>query len=82
MFYVYMLNCINKNINKTYVGYCKNIKERLAKHNSGKGAKSTRGLMWEIIYLKKFNEKKKAMSYEFYLKNDKQKRLNIKLKKK
>jgi len=64
----------------TYVGYTKNIKERLVLHNSGKGAKSTRGYKWKVIYKKKFYDKSLAMSFEYKLKKDKKKRkylLNI-----
>jgi putative endonuclease len=42
-----MLKCINEKINKTYVGYTNNLDLRLNKHNSGKGAKSTRGFKVE-----------------------------------
>ena len=62
---------------KTYVGYTNNIKLRLLKHNSSKGAKATKGYKWEIIYKKKFTNKSKAMSYEYLLKNDRKKRLTI-----
>ena len=62
---------------KTYVGYTNNIKLRLSKHNSNKGAKATKGYKWEIIYKKKFTNKSKAMSYEYLLKNDRKKRLTI-----
>ena len=74
VYYVYMLKCINEKINKTYVGYTNNLNLRLNRHNSGKGAKSTRGFMWKIIYKKKFNLKCEAMSYEYKLKKDRLKR--------
>ena len=74
VFYVYMLKCITPKIVKSYVGYTNNILLRLKKHNSSKGAKSTRGLKWKIIYKRKFNNKKLAMSYEYRLKKDKVKR--------
>jgi len=69
--YVYMLKCIDEYIKKTYVGYTNNLTLRLKKHNSGKGAKATRGLKWKIIYKKKFYKKNTAMSYEYKLKKDK-----------
>ena len=50
------------------------ISLRLKKHNLGKGAKSTRGLKWKIIYKRKFNSKSLALSYEYRLKKDKVKR--------
>ena len=42
-----------------------------------KGAKSTRGYKWEIIYKKGFRSKSKAMSFEYSLKNDRKKRLSV-----
>jgi putative endonuclease len=74
VYYVYMLKCINEKINKTYVGYTNNLNLRLNRHNSGIGAKSTRGFKWKIIYKKKFNLKSDAMSYEYKLKKDRLKR--------
>ena len=62
---------------RTYVGYTKNLKNRLIKHNSNKGAKYTKGNYWAIIYKKKFLSKSKAMSYEYNLKHDRMKRLKI-----
>jgi putative endonuclease len=78
MYYVYMLKSITPGVNKTYVGYTNNLKARLEKHNIGKGAKSTKGYKWVLIYNKKFNKKSDAMSYEYKLKKDKKKRLQIK----
>ena len=66
-----MLKCISTGVNKSYVGYTNNLKLRLDKHNSNKGAKSTKGYKWIIIYSKKFKSKNEAMSYEYNLKNDK-----------
>ncbi len=68
---------ISDNKKKTYVGYTNNLKNRLNKHNSNKGAKSTKGYKWIIIYKKRFTSKNKAMSYEFKLKNDRKLRLSI-----
>ena len=78
MFYfTYMLKSISPGINKTYVGYTNNLKNRLKKHNSNKGAKSTKGYKWLLIYNKKFKSKNEAMSYEFNLKKDRAKRKKI-----
>ena len=73
-YYVYMLKTINNNKKKTYVGYTLNLEKRLTKHNSNKGAKSTKGYKWELIFKKKFLSKSKAMSYEYKLKKDRKKR--------
>ena len=77
-FYVYMLKSIStsKKI-KTYVGYTNNIKDRLLRHNSNKGAKSTKGYKWIVIYKRYFKTKNDAMSYEYKLKNDRIKRKKL-----
>jgi putative endonuclease len=59
---------------KTYVGYTNNISKRLAKHNSNKGAKSTKGHKWILIYKKRFKTKGEAMSYEYKLKKNRKER--------
>ena len=76
-YYVYMLKCASQILKKTYVGYTKDLDKRISLHNTNKGAKSTKGYKWIIIYKKKFNSKAEAMSYEYKLKNDKKKRLEI-----
>jgi len=78
MFYfTYMLKSITPGINKTYVGYTNNLENRLDKHNSNKGAKSTKGYKWLLIYSKKFKSKNAAMSFEYKLKKDKNMRKKI-----
>ena len=69
-YFVYVIGSLKKSKPKTYVGWTKNLKERLRKHNSGKGAKSTKGRKWKIIYHEIFNSKKKALRREYYLKKD------------
>ena len=79
-YYVYMIKSISSATNKTYVGYTNNLILRLKKHNSNKGAKSTKGYKWLLIYNKKFKTKSEAMSYEYKLKKDKNKRKEILVK--
>ena len=62
----------------TYVGYTKDIKERLILHNSGKGAKFTRGRTWKLIYQEIFKSKNKAISREYYIKKNRHLRKKIK----
>ena len=79
MYYVYMLK--SKSVKPiTYVGYTNNLKKRIILHNSGKGAKFTRGRKWVLIYKEKYNSKKEAISREYYIKNNKTLRKKIKLK--
>ena len=78
-FYVYMLKSITiKPI--TYVGYTKDLKKRLYLHNSGKGAKFTRGRKWKLIYKEAFKSKSKAISREYYIKKNRTLRNKIKKK--
>ena len=63
----------------TYIGYTNNINKRLALHNSGKGAKFTRGKKWKLIYKKKYNSKHTAMVEEYKLKKNYKLRNLIKL---
>ena len=72
-----MLKNIDRKNIKTYVGFTNDIAERLKKHNSNKGAKSTKGYKWIVIFKKRFINKNKALSYEYSLKKDKKKRLKL-----
>ena len=75
--YVYMLKSTgNKPV--TYVGYTNNLRRRIAQHNSGKGAKFTRGRTWRLIYKENFKSKSKAISREYYIKNNRTLRVEIK----
>ena len=76
-YFVYMIRCISSIKKKTYVGYTSNLDNRLKLHNSNKGAKSTKGYKWELIYKKKFISKSQAMSYEYHLKNNRKLRKEI-----
>ena len=68
-YYVYMLKSTNKN-SVTYVGYTKNLQNRIRLHNIGKGAKFTRGRKWKLIYKEKYKTKSKAISREYYIKKN------------
>ncbi len=79
-YFVYLIVTLKKNKLISYVGFTNNLKKRLSLHNSGKGAKFTRGSNWKIIYKKKYTNKQKAMSEEYKLKKNYKLRNNIKLK--
>jgi putative endonuclease len=74
-----MLKLISKK-SITYVGYTKDIKKRISLHNSGKGAKFTRGRKWKLIYKEKYTSKNKAISREYYIKKNRKLRNQIKKK--
>ena len=77
--FVYII-ASNKPTLKTYVGWTNNLKQRLKKHNSNKGAKSTKGRKWFLIYKESFSNKIDAMKREYNIKNDKVFRKKIKSK--
>ena len=74
-----MLKLISKK-SITYVGYTKDLKKRISLHNSGKGAKFTRGRRWKLIYKEKYLSKTKAISREYYIKKNRKLRNQIKKK--
>ncbi len=62
----------------TYVGYTKDLTKRINLHNSGKGAKFTKGRSWKLIYKEFFKSKSKAISREYYIKKNRTLRNKIK----
>ncbi len=79
-YFVYLITSENKKKIISYVGYTNNLKKRLNLHNSGKGAKFTKGRKWKIIYYNKYLKKNKAMSEEYKLKKNYRLRNKIKIK--
>ena len=78
-YYVYMLKSIEKKP-VTYVGYTNSVEKRIKLHNSGKGAKFTKGRKWKLIYKEKIGTKNKAISREYYIKHNRTLRNKIKKK--
>ena len=55
----------------TYVGWTLDLERRLAEHNgSRRGARSTRGRPWILIYAEKWRTRSAAMRREHALKTD------------
>ena len=79
-FIVYLLITKTKNRYLTYVGFTSNLKKRIFLHNSGKGAKFTKGKQWFLLYKKSYKSKSIAMREEYRLKKNKKKRNILKLK--
>ena len=75
VYYVYLIKTLKGYLNKSYVGYTNDLQKRLNKHNTNQGARSTKGYKWQIVYKKRFYSKKKALSFEYKLKKDRNKRL-------
>ena len=67
---VYLLISNHKRRVFSYVGYTKNLKNRLNLHNISQGAKYTRGKKWIVFHKEIYNSKSKALSREYELKKD------------
>ena len=71
--FVYVIGTVgseDKRKLNTYVGWTNNLETRLIMHNTGKGAKYTRGRKWIILYVESYLTRGKAMSREWQLKRD------------
>jgi putative endonuclease len=55
---------------RTYVGWTNDIDKRVAAHNTGRGAKSTRGRAWFLLYVENCESRVAAMQREWQLKHD------------
>ena len=77
--YVYVLGCRAKNRLLTYVGWSNDVARRLVAHNAGKGARSTRGRSWVLLYSEKCASRRHAMSREWHLKRDRKFRKQLAL---
>ncbi|MCI1944935.1 GIY-YIG nuclease family protein [Clostridium luticellarii] len=66
MNYVYILKCRDGTF---YTGYTNNLKKRIKTHNSGKGAKYTRGrIPVKLVYFEEYTSKKEALHREYVIK--------------
>ena len=79
-YFVYLIGNYKKSRLITYVGYTNNLKKRLNLHNTGRGAKFTKGRTWKLLYYEKRPTKKGAILRENYIKKNKKLRNSIKEK--
>jgi len=75
--YVYILASDGPGGPRTYVGWTNDLDARLNAHNSGKGAKSTRGRTWAMLYAERLPTRNAAMSREWHLKRDRKLRRQV-----
>lgn len=68
MFYfVYVLQ--NSNDKSLYVGFTKNLNQRIRDHNSGKGSRTTKiKKYWKLVYFEGYRDKRDALGREKFLK--------------
>lgn len=73
--FVYVLGHAGPRGFVTYVGWTLDPARRLTEHNgSSKGARSTRGRVWQLLYVEKLPSRQAAMSREWHLKRDRKQR--------
>ncbi len=66
MYYVYLLRCADGTL---YTGFTNDLARRLAAHNTGRGAKYTRGRRpVELVYWESFSNKSSALRREYAIK--------------
>ena len=64
--YVYMVRCADNTI---YTGYATNVEKRVAKHNTGKGARYTSGRIPVVLLAYwRFETKSEALKEEYRIK--------------
>ena len=67
MYYIYILLCAD---NTYYTGFTTDVEKRLLEHNTGKGAKYTRGRTpCKLVYTESFEDKRSAMKREGEIKH-------------
>lgn len=67
---VYVLGSLSDGHGRTYVGWTLDLERRLARHNAGTGAKSTRGHRWSVLHVERYATRQEAMRREWHLKHD------------
>lgn len=70
--FVYVLGSHGKGGYRTYVGWTLDLDRRLARHNAGTGARSTRGREWSLLYAERYRTREEAQSREWHLKRDRE----------
>ena len=78
--FVYVLKAKNPSGRTiTYVGWTLDLERRLQEHNGAtRGAKTTRGRQWLLVYAEKHRTRKGAMRREYVLKHDRKFRAGLK----
>ncbi len=68
MWYVYLLQS-EGDAEHRYVGVTSDLKRRLAEHNAGKSAHTSKFLPWRLVTYIAFSDERKAAAFEHYLKS-------------
>ena len=75
--FVYILGTTTPRGPISYVGWTLDLERRLAQHNAGTGARTTRGRVWSLLHSESFDTREAAMSREWHLKRDRKFRKGV-----
>ena len=67
MHYIYIIQSV-KFPKKLYTGFSEDVENRIKYHNSGKSPHTSKFKPWKLVYYCAFEDKKKALDFEAYLK--------------
>ena len=68
MFHVYVLR--STKTGRRYVGSCKNVEDRLRRHNAGHSKATRHGTRWVLAHFESFSNRAEAIRKEQYYKPD------------
>lgn len=69
MYYVYII--YSEKLDKKYIGYSTDLKQRMSYHNSKRSPFTARGIPWKLIYYEAFLSEEDAKREELFLKSGK-----------
>ncbi len=75
--FAYVLGSCGRDGYRTYVGWTTDLSRRLAQHNAGTGARSTRGRVWVLLHAERHATRSEAMSREWHLKRERRLRKRL-----
>ena len=65
-FYVYLL--LAREDGSTYIGYTSSLRKRIARHNAGRGGRTTKGKNWHLVDVRMVLDQGSALELERQLK--------------
>ena len=68
MYYVYLIHS-ERIPSETYIGFTKDLRARIKKHNAGGSPHTSKYRPWQLVTYLAFNHKERAIAFEKYLKS-------------
>lgn len=66
MYYVYII--YSQKLDKKYIGYSADLRDRIREHNSGKSAYTSKGVPWQLLYYEAYIDEMAARKQELFYK--------------